>query len=133
MAHSKDILNWFLQHCTKFHYLLETDVPMYDVALMIIKHIIGLHILFVSNKVLDDVQKTISTFAKSKARICNCAWNRLQIILCNSMQMINSQLAILRHCMSPLWQLQKHQCLWFLGSNMEQQRHLLSLVRKILH
>ncbi len=32
---------------------------MYDVALMIMKHIIGLNILFVSNKVIDDLQRTI--------------------------------------------------------------------------
>jgi hypothetical protein len=44
MADSKDNLNWFLQHCTEFHYILETDVPTYDVALMIMKHIIGLNI-----------------------------------------------------------------------------------------
>ncbi len=68
MADSKDNLNWFLQHCTNFQYLLETDVPMYNVALMIIKHIIGLHILFVSNKVLDDLQKNISAFTKSKSK-----------------------------------------------------------------
>jgi hypothetical protein len=83
MADSKDNLNWFLQHCTNFHYLLEADVPMYDVALMIMKHIIGLRILFVFNKVLDDLQKAISAFTKSKARICNFTWNQLQIVLCN--------------------------------------------------
>ncbi len=55
MADSQDNLNWFLQHCTKSHYLLETYVPMYDVAIMILKHIIGLNILFVSNKVIDDL------------------------------------------------------------------------------
>jgi len=68
MANSKDNLNWFLQHCTKFYYLLETDVPMYDVALMKMKHIIGLNILFVSNKVIDDLQRTISDFTKSKSK-----------------------------------------------------------------
>jgi hypothetical protein len=68
MADSKDKLNWFLQHCTKFHYLLETDVPMYNVALMIMKHIIGLNILFVSNKVIDDLKRTISDFTKSKSK-----------------------------------------------------------------
>jgi hypothetical protein len=68
MADSKDNLNWFLQHCTKFHYLSETDVPMYDVALMIMKHIIGLNILFVSDKVIGDLQRTISAFTKSKSK-----------------------------------------------------------------
>jgi hypothetical protein len=68
MADSEDNLNWFLQHCTEFHYLLETDVPMCNVALMIMKHIIGLSILFVSNKVLDDLQRTISAFTKSKSK-----------------------------------------------------------------
>jgi hypothetical protein len=68
MADSKDNLDWFLRHCTKFHYLLKTDVPMYNVALMIVKQIIGLRILFVSNKVLDDLQRTISAFTKSKSK-----------------------------------------------------------------
>jgi hypothetical protein len=40
-------------------------VPMYNVALMIMKHIIGLNILFVSNKAIDDLQRTISDFTKS--------------------------------------------------------------------
>jgi hypothetical protein len=69
MADSEDNLNWLLQHSTKFQYLLETDMPMYNVALMIMKHIIGLCILFVSNKVLDDLQRTISAFTKSKSKI----------------------------------------------------------------
>jgi hypothetical protein len=43
-------------------------VPMYDVALMIMKRIIGWRILFVSNKVLNDFQKTIFTFTKSKSK-----------------------------------------------------------------
>ncbi len=68
MAVSKDNLNWFLQLCTKIHYLLKTDVPMYDVALMIMKHIIRLNILFVSDKVIDDLQRTISAFTKSKSK-----------------------------------------------------------------
>ncbi len=68
MADSKDNVNWFLQHCSKFHYLLETDVPMYNVALMIMKHIIGLNILFVSDKVINDLQRTISAFTKSKSK-----------------------------------------------------------------
>jgi hypothetical protein len=68
MADSKDNLNCFLQHCTKFHYLLETDMPIYNFALMIMKHIIGLKILFVSNKVIDDLQRTISAFTKFKSK-----------------------------------------------------------------
>jgi hypothetical protein len=70
MADSEDNLNWFLQHCTKFCYLLETDVSMYIVAiaLMIMKHIIGLKILFVSDKVIDYLQRTISAFTKSKSK-----------------------------------------------------------------
>jgi hypothetical protein len=35
---------------------------------MIMKHIIGLRILFVSNNVLDDLQRTISAFTKSKSK-----------------------------------------------------------------
>ncbi len=41
-------------------------MPMNDVALMIMKHIIRLNIFFVSNKVIDDLQRTISDFTKSK-------------------------------------------------------------------
>ena len=43
-------------------------MPMYNVALMIMKHIIGLNILFVSNKAIDDLQRTISAFTKSKSK-----------------------------------------------------------------
>ncbi len=43
-------------------------MPMYDVALMIMKHIIGLNILFVSNKAIGDFQRTISDFTKSKSK-----------------------------------------------------------------
>jgi hypothetical protein len=35
---------------------------------MIMKHIIGLNILFVSNKVIDDLQRTISAFTKSRSK-----------------------------------------------------------------
>jgi hypothetical protein len=68
MADFEDNVNQFLQHCTKFHYLLETDVPMYDVDLIIMTYIIGWCILYVSNKVLDDLQKTISAFTKSQSK-----------------------------------------------------------------
>jgi hypothetical protein len=35
---------------------------------MIMKHIIGLNIIFVSNKVIDDLQRTFSAFTKSKSK-----------------------------------------------------------------
>jgi hypothetical protein len=41
---------------------------MYNVALMIMKHVIGLNISFVSNKVIDDLQRTISAFTKFKSK-----------------------------------------------------------------
>ncbi len=134
MADSKDNLNWFLRHCTKFHYLLETDVTMYNVALMIMKHIIGMAILFVSNKVLDDLRRTISAFTKSKSKhlllytepVANCL---MQLIIADDKFSVGN----LWHCMSPSWQLQEQQHLLFLGSNLEQQHHLLSLGSKILH
>ncbi len=43
-------------------------MPMYNVALIIMKHIIGLRILFVFNKVIDDLQETISAFTKSQSK-----------------------------------------------------------------
>ncbi len=43
-------------------------MPMYDAAHMIMKHIIGLNILFVYDKVIDDLQRTISAFTKSKSK-----------------------------------------------------------------
>ncbi len=43
-------------------------MPMYNVSLMVMKHIIGLNILFVSNPVINDLQRTISAFTKSKSK-----------------------------------------------------------------
>ncbi len=69
MSDSLDNLNWFYQHYTGVCYLLETDVPMYDVANFIMEYIIRLEILFVSNKVKADLMMDISVFNKSKSKL----------------------------------------------------------------
>ena len=46
-----DNLKWFYEHCSSHHYLLETAMPMLDVAVLIMDHIKILDILFVSNQV----------------------------------------------------------------------------------
>ena len=60
-------LEWFYHHCTQFHYILETDVPIYDVAKFIMEYIIQLDILFVSNKVKADFLHVIRDYTKSSA------------------------------------------------------------------
>jgi hypothetical protein len=57
---------------------------MYDVALMKMTYIIGLPILFVSNKVRDDLQKTISAFTKSKSKYLQLYMEPMDCIKCKS-------------------------------------------------
>ena len=40
-------LEWFYHHCTQFHCILETDVPVYDVAkCIIIKYLLNYHYFY---------------------------------------------------------------------------------------
>ncbi len=61
-----DNLNWFYEHCSSHHYLLETAMPMLDVAVFIIRHIKRLDISFVSNKVKADLVRLISDYTKAQ-------------------------------------------------------------------
>ena len=67
MASFKDNLKWFHDHCSSQHHLLETALPMLDVAVFIMQHIDRLSIsFFVSNKVRADFMRIVSAYTKSK-------------------------------------------------------------------
>jgi hypothetical protein len=51
MTTSDDNINWFHQHVSSTYDMLETAVPMVDVAMYTIKHIERLFISYVSEKV----------------------------------------------------------------------------------
>ena len=59
-------LKWFYEHCASHHYLLETAMPMLDVAVFIMHHIKSLDILFVSNQVKADLARSIANFTKTQ-------------------------------------------------------------------
>jgi hypothetical protein len=61
-----DNLKWFYKHCSSHHYLLETAMPMLDIAVFIMNHIITLDILFVSNQVKADLVRSIANFTKTQ-------------------------------------------------------------------
>ncbi len=59
-------LKWFYEHCSSHHYLLETAMPMLDVAVFIMHHIKTLDILFVSNQVKACLARSIANFTKTQ-------------------------------------------------------------------
>ena len=59
-------LKWFYEHCASHHYLLETAMPMLDVAVFILHYIKNLDILFVSNQVKADLARSIVNFTKTQ-------------------------------------------------------------------
>ena len=61
-----DNLKWFYEHCASHHYLLETAMPMLDVAVFILHYIKNLDILFVSNQVKADLARSIANFTKTQ-------------------------------------------------------------------
>jgi hypothetical protein len=61
-----DNLKWFYEHCSSHHYLLETAMPMLDVAVFIMDHIKILDILFVSNQVKANLVRSIANFTKTQ-------------------------------------------------------------------
>jgi hypothetical protein len=71
-------LKWFYEHCASHHYLLETAMPMLDVAVFILHHIKKLDILFVSNQVKADLARSIVNFTKTQCseNTCWCTWNQ---------------------------------------------------------
>ena len=71
-----DNLKLFYNHCSSHHYLLETSLPMLDVAVFIIRHINRLDISFVSNKVKAKFSRLVSTYTKSK-----CSYKHMYIYI----------------------------------------------------
>ncbi len=69
MATSTDNLKWFNKHCSSHYHLLETALPMFDVAVFIMQHIERLSISYVSNKVRVDFLRIILIYAKSKDKL----------------------------------------------------------------
>ena len=63
-----DNLQWFYEHCSSHHYLLETAMPMLDVADFIMDHIKTLDILFVSNHVKADLVQLITPRVSCKEK-----------------------------------------------------------------
>ncbi len=61
-----DNLKWFYEHCSSHHYLLETAMPMLDVAVFIMHHMKTLEILCVSNQVKADLARSIADFTKTQ-------------------------------------------------------------------
>ncbi len=59
-----DEFKWFYEHCASHHYLLETDMPMLDVAVAIMHHIEKLNNLFVSNKVKANLVRCVANVTK---------------------------------------------------------------------
>jgi hypothetical protein len=59
-----DKLKWFYEHCASHHYLLDTDMPMLDVAVAIMHHIEKLNILFGSKKVKADLVRCVANVTK---------------------------------------------------------------------
>ncbi len=69
MTDSDDNIKWFHQHCSSNCNLLETAVPMVDIALFTIKHIKNLCRSHVSNKVKSDFFKILLDYSKAKGNL----------------------------------------------------------------
>ena len=91
MSDYLDNLHWFYQHCFDFHYLLETDVPMYDVSIFIMEYIIRLEILFVADLIM-----AIQVFTKSKSRRLAICVEPIAILLMQLIQDDNVSVGKLR-------------------------------------
>ncbi len=79
-------LEWFYHHCTQFHYILETNVPIYDVAKFIMEYIIKLDTLFVSNKVKADLFLESTPNPKSSAEKLHMYVELIAILLMQFVQ-----------------------------------------------
>jgi hypothetical protein len=69
MTTSGDNIKWFHQHVSSTYNLLETAVPMVDVAMYIIKHIKRLCLSHVSNKVKSDFFRVVVDYSKAKGNL----------------------------------------------------------------
>ena len=69
MTTSGDNIKWFHKHVSSTYHLLETAVPMADVAMYTIKHIKRLIITHVSNKVKSDLFRVVVDYSKAKGNL----------------------------------------------------------------
>jgi hypothetical protein len=69
MTTSGDNIKWFHKHVSSTYHLLETAVPMADVAMYTIKHIKRLIITHVSNKVKSDMFRVVVDYSKAKGNL----------------------------------------------------------------
>jgi hypothetical protein len=69
MTTSGDNIKWFHKHVSSTYHLLETSVPMADVAMYTIKHIKRLCITHVSNKVKSDFFWILIDYSKAKGNL----------------------------------------------------------------
>ncbi len=69
MTTSGDNIKWFHKHVSSTYHLLETSVPMADVAMYTIKHIRRLIITHVSNKVKSDLFRVVVEYSKAKGNL----------------------------------------------------------------
>jgi hypothetical protein len=69
MTTSDDNIKWFHQHVSSTYNLLETAVPMIDVAMYTIKHINRLFISHVSEKVKSDFFRIVIEYSKSNGNL----------------------------------------------------------------
>jgi hypothetical protein len=69
MTTSDDNIKWFHQHFSSTYNLLETAVPMVDVAMYTIKHIKRFCISHVSNKVKSDLFRVVVNYSQAKGNL----------------------------------------------------------------
>ncbi len=64
-----DNLKWFHKHVSSNYHLLETSVPMADVAIFTIKHLKNLIINHVTKKVKSDLFRVVVEYSKAKGNL----------------------------------------------------------------
>jgi hypothetical protein len=69
MTTSDDNIKWFHQHVSSTYNLLETAVPMVDVAMYTIKHIKRLCLSRVSEKVKSDFFRVVVNYSQAKGNL----------------------------------------------------------------
>ncbi len=69
MTTSDDNIKWFHQYVSSTYNLLETAVPMVDVAMYTIKHIKRLTLTHVSNIVKSDFFRVVINYSKAKGNL----------------------------------------------------------------
>ena len=89
MSDSLSNLEWFFDHCIQYHYLLDTGLPIYDVAKFIMEYIINLDIKFVSNKVKTELAYHLRVYTQSTSERLPLYVKPIAILLI--MQLINDE------------------------------------------